>query len=140
MAIPTHKIGDKQFLRLDGLPCGLSEQVEVIMRPGVDDVAIWVSGNRGKPFTVRSLVDAATVDDARGVFESYLTMKRQQHAMQWADYDFLNEAFEVLVLDVQPARPQHIAARKTIVGGLNVDDGDDGFFLYCDWTLIETSP
>lgn len=140
MALPVHMIGNKQFLQMDGLPAGLSQQVELLMRPGVADVAVWLAGLKGQPFQVRTLIDQPSVADCRTAFQTYLAMKTQQHTLQFADYDFAAEAFEVLVLDVAPVRPGHIQARKTIVGGLNVGSGDDGFYMYCNWTLIETSP
>lgn len=140
MAIPVHKIGDQQFLRIDGeLPTGLVRRLEVQQRPGVDGTAIWDAGLKGREFTLTTTVDQASIDDARTTFAAYRNMIRGQYALEWGDYDFLNEAFEVFVLHVRPGR-MHLQPAKTIVGGLNVDDGDDGFFLHAVWTLIEVEP
>jgi len=128
-----NRIGDFQFLALHGAPVGLSEQLLVLSRPSVDGVAIWKLGRRGRPFSLRSVVDATSFEAARAMHDRYLGLKGADPVdLVWSDIELTTEKIMVAVLDVRPV-PGRTRSMLTLVGGLNPPSLG---WVECDWDLI----
>jgi len=126
-----YKIGNFEFLDLQGNPDSLKEQIEVTIRPGVDGIAVWKTGVRGKPFTLRSVVDALDVFHARQLFKAYADLVGADPVqLIWADMAAADDNVLIVVLDVRPISIRQIAGG---VGGLNPPSCG---WCECDWDLI----
>ena len=126
-----YSIGKFEFLALYGRPDVLRQQIEIAVRPGVDGVAIWKTGRRGKPFTLRSAVDANSIGHAQQLFYQYAQLIGADPVpLVFADMASVNDDVLVAVLDVRPITIRAIAGG---VGGLN---GPSYGWCECDWDLV----
>ncbi|HEY4760950.1 MAG TPA: hypothetical protein VIH42_10260 [Thermoguttaceae bacterium] len=126
-----YKIGNFRFLALQGNPDVFKEQLEVIMRPGVDGLAIWQTGSRGRPFTLRSVVDAVDIFHARNLFYEYAQLIGADPViMIWSDMSTLNDDCKVAVLDVRAA------VIRSILGGVGGLNPPSHGWCECDWDLV----
>jgi hypothetical protein len=128
----TNSIGEFTFISLDGNPETIHNEVQLLIRPGVDGVALWLRGSRGRPFQLRSFVDATDFEAARGLFASYCELiGADPVALVWADLDMsTSENFTVAVLNVQLVR---VAPLMVSAGGLNSPSEAS---IECVWDLI----
>ncbi len=131
MAILQNWIGSFAFIRLDGHADKPSPQLEIAVRQGVSGVGLWLTGNRGRPFRLRSFVDVETLGLARRGFALYTTLKGSNPVgLIWNSYNMSNENFNVAVLDVRAIDIRSVANAS---GGLNAPSGA---ILVADWTLL----
>lgn len=130
--MPLNLIGPHAFISLGQCPDTTGEQPLVLSRPGVDGVAIWKTGERGRRFELRSAVDAASMAMARNLFDAYKrSVGGDPVPLVWAG---LMVPYLVVVLDVQPIR---ITANLLGVGGLSPPSYG---WCECNWTLIPMGP
>jgi hypothetical protein len=126
-----NQIGPQYFLSLDGGVETLKQDNELMVRPGVPGVGLKLTGLRGKPFKLRSRVDAATVVSAHDLKEQYNTLVGggpYDLAQYGAIYSSIGVGF--LVLDVRVVK---ISALAYLRGGLNPPSLG---WLQCDWELV----
>jgi hypothetical protein len=125
------QIGEFQFVSMSRMPEIVRQSLAVVARPGVDGVAVWKTGERGKPFTIRTLVDCFNVLDGLDTWRSYrdLIGEPPQTAV-WADLNFDVSNLRFFVLDVRLAANRRILASD---GGLLENAGA---ILECDWDLL----
>jgi len=130
MPVHTNSIGGLQFVDLQGRIQPRSEQPEVFVRPGKDDVTIRLTAVRGRPVKLRSVNYVADWDAAKTAINAYISMKDGtayaiiQHTTAYGNY---------LVLDVV----ELIARAVTnVVGGLA---GGEEIHQVCEWTVIHES-
>lgn len=129
-------IGEFQFVSLTGEVGPPTEQIgPPIVRPGVDGVGLWKTGQRGRPFRLRSAVDYADLDTARNKLSQYRALIGADPILLKQDgYDFDGEGnFKVAVLDVRATQLRKV---ETTAGGLNPPSNAK---LVCEWTLIAIS-
>lgn len=136
MALPKYSIGEQNFFTLSATPEKPVQQCEVIARPGVRGIGVYRMGERGRPIMLRSEVDLESRAAAIERYDEYLAMiaKNPVDAV-WADQNSNTvRSFKIIVLDVRMTNvPMNLL---TCVGGINVNDGQPGVWLACDWTII----
>lgn len=130
--MPTlNQIGPFYFLSLDGGVETLKQDNQLMIRPGVPGVGLMLTGQRGKPFHLRSRVDAPNVVSAHDMKEEYNTLVGggpYDLAQYGAIYSSVGIGF--LVLDVRVVKISALAFCK---GGINPPSLG---WLECDWELI----
>jgi len=126
-------IGPYQFVTLTRPPTGITPGTQLMTRPGVDDVAVWLTGSRGRPFVLRSGCDTVTYALATEAYSLYRTLVgvNPMHLIQ-GDVTWTNGNIRIVVLDVMPAGEDGIRALMGGVGGLNPPSYG---WIECDWTL-----
>ena len=118
-------------MSLDGEVDAPREQVELLTRPGVPGIAILRQGRRGRPFQLRSFVDAPDLATARNYYVQYAALIGEAPVeIVKAGLSLSGEAFYVQVLDV---RPLLIAPLLMAVGGLNPPSAAS---IECQWDLV----
>lgn len=112
------------------MPALCATQLEVVERPGVDGSAFWDMGRKGQPCTVRTAVDAASIDAAQTLFKSYVDVIDEAPV----EVVFAGKAFSSLgsKYQVLAVRCLTVAACSAIVGGLNQSSLA---WLEAEWTL-----
>lgn len=60
-----------EFIRIEGNPDGIHEEVQVVQRPGVDGTGLWHAGRKAMPFTITTHVDAVSQTVAQTMLASY---------------------------------------------------------------------
>ena len=128
----TNSIGDFEFVALTGQPGRADdEQVVVKSRPGVDGGVLWLKGQRGRPFTFRSAVDAPTFGYARWLYGQYLTLKDHDPVpLVWGGINMEQEGYRVAVVEVSPVQ---VGPMMASAGGINPPSYGWAEF---DWTLV----
>lgn len=132
MALPVFKLGAFDFLSIDGVPPVRQTEGQLVVRPGVDGVACWLTGQRGQPFTVRTRVDCQSRADALAKRYAYAQLSfAGKQKLIWSDYAVETEdGAQVLVLAV---RMIQLGALLASSGGLNPPSLG---YLDCEWDLI----
>jgi len=132
MALPVFKIGAHEFLSLDGVPPVRESEGQLVVRPGVDGVAFWLTGQRGQPFTLRSRVDCESKAAALAKRYEYAQLVfAGKQKLVWGDHQIETEdGAQVMVLAVRTLRANELLASS---GGLNAPSLG---YLECEWDLI----
>lgn len=134
MAQKTQRIGPFSFVSIDGQPDIQKKRLMVDERPGVEGIAVWDQLAKGRPFSVGTLVDVADIEAGRDQFDSYREeIGKRKLGITKDDINYVGLGAMFVVLDVTIVS---LVAAKTIVGGLNVNDGDSGALLRCRWDLV----
>ena len=133
MSIPTNSIGDFQFIALDGQPELIRQEIELVFRRGVNGAAFWRTGERGRPFRLRSRVDAQSKADAQALYATYKQLVGADPVtLVWSGLDYeLRDGVQVVVVDVTQADCRSLAA----TGGTGLNPPSLGW-LECDWELM----
>lgn len=129
--MPYDSIGQYEFLALHGNPEGPREMLEVLSRAGVDGLAFWRTGVRGRPFTLRSSVDLVSLAEAHYCFSLYQQLVGENIVpLVWGGIAFTGYGWQVKVLDVRL-----VSARAVIgvVGGMSPPSYG---WLVADWELV----
>jgi len=132
MAAPQNKIGPHAFIRIAGPLEGAVRQVEILRRSGVDGVALWDTGERGRPVRVVAEVDVQDRITAELKMQEFREMIGTDPVeVIWNDIPFTAVAqVKFSVLDVRKVRSFRIL---TSSGGLVA--GAQAF-LISQWVLI----
>lgn len=124
----TNSIGPHTFLQLTGPFPGLTRDIEVEARSGVEGVALWNTAKRGKPFQVETFVDipggAAAATTYLRAYETLIG--NGPHSATWAGAP---AGVQVEVLAVQAVEAVQLVAA---LGGINNGNAT----LRCRWMLI----
>jgi hypothetical protein len=124
-------IGDHQFLKLSGNPEAIKERLVLLARPGVSGVAIWKTGQRGEPFTLRSIVDLQDGPSAWSTYLGYCQLIGQEPVdLTWAGMTLTTEKTKVAVLAVRQVR---LIGMLGAIGGINPPSNA---LLECEWHLV----
>lgn len=125
-------IGPHNFLSLDGGVETLKQDNQLMVRPGVPGVGIQLTGKRGKPFRLRSRVDAPSVIDAQNFKQDYNSLIGDGNPYDLAQYGavYSNLGIGFLVLDVRTVK---LSALAYFQGGLNPPSLG---WLECEWELV----
>lgn len=97
----SNTIGTAEFFDLVGTVYPRQPQIELIERPGVDDVGARFNGTRGKPFRLLSVTYFASFDYAYAEFSSYIALKQTLQVLTRNSTTIGN----VLVIEVAEAKP-----------------------------------
>lgn len=122
----VYSIGQYRFINLSGNPEGAKEATQLQTRPGVDDVAVWLTGRRGEPFTMQSVVDTDTFAQTTTLMQAYRDLVGTAQRMLYASQDM----GIVMVLDVKRVEAIRMASKS---GGLSALGGG---LLTAEWTLV----
>lgn len=125
-------IGSRAFLTLDGVPRGIGDSGVVLSRPGVDGSAVWLTGERGKPFTLRSSIDAFDLAYAMQLYAAYRQMVGELVDLIWNGLEMTNSTTQIIVVDVTPVDGR-VFAMTGGVGGLSPPSKG---WIECDWKLV----
>lgn len=126
-----NRIGDFNFLQFVGGPEFPSGDIEIVARPGVDGVALWFTGVRGKPFSIVSLVDAPDLIGAYDLYEQYnRIVGAGVQNMVWRNVGLVGYGIVFAVLMVRPLQIRQVAK---FVGGFN---NNPTAICRCEWTLL----
>jgi len=114
-------------------PLGSKQTTEIEARPGVDGTYIWLTGNRGEPFDVLTVVDT---DGA--IFSTELIRQYEQLIGLPVPVMYANTWLEKLyaVLNVRPV-PEMVREIALGVGGTSATGISYGICA-AQWTLIAT--
>lgn len=124
-----YSIGAFQFFTLIGTPEPPKRDLEIIARQGVNGVAVWDTGTRGHPFTVRSQVDQRDLEHAWTTWHEYVAEIGEVRPLYWASITPVN--YKVLIKDVTDHRIKPIAPGSS--GGYHFPSLA---WLEATWTLI----
>ena len=131
MALPVNAIGAERFLELLGVPGWILQRLELIERPGVNGTGIWDTGFRGRPFALRTRVDAPYLGDAMDAYLRYcLFSDADPQRIIYRSMDLSGSGVLFQVLDV---RAVEIGENVTFHGGLNPPSLG---WCECDWDLL----
>ena len=125
-----NQIGPNYFLSLDGGVETIKPENELLRRPGVPGVGLLLTGIRGRDFTDRSRVDAATVQAAEDMYVDYTNLIGTLQPVAQYGKEFTDYGYGFLVRDV---RKLELRALSLFVGGLNPPSFG---WLVCEWTLV----
>ncbi|MBL9125832.1 MAG: hypothetical protein JNG90_19480 [Planctomycetaceae bacterium] len=126
----SNAIGNFEFISLREVPFGLSRQLELIERAGVNGTGIRRTGIRGRPIQLRSHVDTPDTASAIEQLELYRALIGADAVnLIWNDVPSYDAGYAVVVLDVVPVTARGVVSA---VGGLL---GGGLGRLEADWTL-----
>jgi hypothetical protein len=120
------------FLTIQGALFPTRPTFEREVRPGVNGIGIWSTGNRGEPFQIATTLDCVSIAAAGTAFAAYLTAVLTKKDLYYCG------AFWGTVV-VQGVVLQQLRTFKTGVGGVQAFTGAAGTLLAVNWTL-ETLP
>lgn len=134
----TSSIGSFRFIQLSEPPQPPKKHVEIIQRQGVNGSAIWETGTKGVPFSVRSKVDARDVAHAFRLWHDYVQTIGERLTITWGGqtpvywFEWLSgrQSYYVVVLDVTEPLIRRVASSS---GGLNYPHGA---WLEATWKLL----
>ena len=135
MALPNHWMTAEgsgtvvfPFLTLQGALFPSRPTFDREQRAGVDGIGLWLTGNRGEPFSIVTTLDCASVSAAGTAFAAYLSAILTKKNLYYAG------AFWATVM-VQNVVLQRITAFRGAVGGIQGWTGGSGCLLVTQWTL-----
>lgn len=120
-----YRIGRHFFLEMDRAPLLSSLKVTYAVASNTDGASIFLDGNRGELFQIRTLVDASGESDVQRLMRDYYNTTGAIHRVRhdWQDYgDYL----------VDHVLPNSDAILK-VIGG--VRRAQPTHFIDCVWTL-----
>lgn len=128
----AYQIGEFEFLSLT-FPELFKERPIVMDRPGVEGSAVWLTGRRGKPFTVRSTTDCQDLTDATLLLREYRdSIGGDPIDAGWNGLSITNDEEKLIVVDVRPV-PGRIFRMAGATPGLRPPSLA---WLECDWDLL----
>lgn len=132
MAYLSNKIGDYDFISLDGKVDPPAQTLAIDSRPGVTGMEFTFLGRKAKPFTLISVRDVDDLPQADLFVLAYKSLIAEDTVdVIQNGVPLLFGQFLVKVLDVTPMPIQTIA---TAVG--NKRSAQAGVLLICQWDLI----
>lgn len=123
----TNSIGAQTFLDLQGNLKPRSESLQVLVRPGVNDVRIRTDGVRGQPVRVRTIKYLASHAAAASKLDDYIALK------DGAEYAVIQHSVSMgyyKILDVSQV------SERAILNAVGGEAGGEQVEQVCDWTLI----
>lgn len=117
------------FLHLTGDIAGIQQQLEVIERPGVNGVGVYLTGLRGEPFGMESSCDYGTRAAAWQAYAAYVSRVGTRLSLYKYGGQYLGD-FLVMKVTMKPLKNASAAN-----GGINLTDGYSGVVLQCSWQL-----
>lgn len=128
MPVYINKIGDFQFLEMDGVFHLRQQELEPITRVGIDGTGLRRLGERGKPFEVVTLNYEADFDSAEDKVDEYLELVGSDPV---AVIRFSESEGDFFVLQVREQRPPFAIFNS--LGGLV---GGEQVCHLVSWTLL----
>lgn len=131
MPLLENRIGDYTFLGISGEIEAPKQILSIEERPGVNGTEITRFGKKGRPFTVRTWVDAATYEFAVAYYDLYIALiDGDPLEIVKGGVSSLVEDYKVQVLDVRKVYVGRIVAGP---GGLAPPSQG---YIECEWTLL----
>ncbi len=116
------------FLTLNGSLLPSQQTFDRVVRPGVNGIGLWATGNRGEPFGLSTTLDCNSQQAAGLAFAAY-------HAAVGTKKDLYYSGMfwgTVLIHKVILTEMRKLTAR---VGGIQNATGQSGVMLYTQWTI-----
>lgn len=123
----TFRLGAFSFIDMGPIPIGIQQKVEIETRPGVDGHALFLTGARGEPFQVQTVVDVANVAAGALLFGQYENAVGDSASIIWAG------VAHAKTFDILQVRPIQVNQIILGVGGLG---GTSAGLVRAAWTLI----
>ena len=123
-------IGIFDFLDLVGTPLGIGDSCIPIQRPGIDGTAVFKTGERCKPFTLRSEIDCYHPLHASVLYYNYRQIIGATVDMAWHGIPWTGELSRVIVLDIE--QPEILR----LIGGVGGLSWPSFGYLKCNWKLV----
>lgn len=120
------------FLTMTGPFTPAVEQMEDTSFPGVDGKGYWLTGRRGSPFSLQTMVDYPTTATANGIRQQY-----ESWAGKFVRVFYAGQQWELVI--VRNVSIQKLQTVHSVKGGLHVPPGAGGVLLYATWT-VEAQP
>ena len=134
MAIPEYQIGPFRFLSMDRPMNSTHPRSELITRPGLRGGEIWRTKRQPVPFPLGTLVDAADVQSAYGLYRRYqeLAYRDSLVVCVWADARSNEGGFATnyYVMDVQI-----VSVDQVLVFCGKAINPPSRALLRCEWLL-----
>jgi hypothetical protein len=132
MALPLNKIGPHTFISLNGEAIAPLPKIELYSRAGTNGLQSVQLGERGEPFTLRSTVDVASMEDGEGLYLAYGAMigaTTEEFVLHDVDIELKDNA----VLQILDVRKVLLRKFLRMVGGIN---SGSTALLICDWQCV----
>lgn len=136
MALALYKIDAFKMITLHGHPPRVQQELEVVVRPGVNGVGLWKTGVRGRPFSIVSIVDVVNLQVGREFYNAYLATIALPNPIKitWGGLDLSaahKTEFHTLGVEILELR-----VCRTAAGGVS---SSSGALLTCRWEMIPVS-
>lgn len=133
MALHENKIGNFEFIALEGELVPPRQRLVTDDRPGVTGTEFTLLARKGTPFQLISQVDAEDYDDARELYLQYRDLIEDvpQEVVKAGLSCEVEDNYLCKVMDVTPL---DIRTIRGAVGNLISEDAEG--FLVCRWDLI----
>jgi hypothetical protein len=131
MAVTDNKIGDFDFISLNGNVNAPAEQLVIDQRIGIDGTEITQTGKRALPSILRSHRDVEDLAAGRRLYREYLDSIQDNPVEVIKDGESsLDGAWKGQAIEVQLI---YLGGMSGSVGGL---EDNPAAFLICEWTII----
>lgn len=134
MSLPNHYMTAEgsatvvfPFLTLQGLLVPYHDRFEREIRPGVSGIGLWVTGDRGEPFQIQTMLDCASESAAFTAFAAYTAA-----VLTKKDLYYAGALWGTIV--VQSVNLVEVRKLGRMVGGIQ-GGGSSGAALRAQWTL-----
>jgi hypothetical protein len=116
------------FLSLQGALLPSRPTAEREMRAGVDGIGLWLTGARGEPFQIQTILDCVSAAAAASAFAAYLAAIHTKKDLYYCSLLWGT----IVVHDVVLVSIQKFGAA---VGGIQSFTGGSGAILTAAWTI-----
>lgn len=113
----------------------LSEQKTILRRPGTDGTSVRHEGQAGEPFSMRSMRDFESVDEALSAMDTYKDFERasQPYTLVWNDVNYASEyGVKYVILRVGD---YNLVRIRNVTGVARVT-ANPGWKLEATWVLL----
>jgi len=126
------KIHNFEMLRLSRKPTRPGEEWQIVMRQGVDGVALWGTGHRASPLEIESIAVAENITKACELYTQYCILRGiPSIEIEFAGHKEPNCLYKVL--DVQPIPGQVQQLLRGVKAG---SDTNWQGWLICSWLVM----
>ena len=116
------------FLDIQGIPTPTRETFERVIRPGVDGIGVWYTGERGEPFQITTISDYSSESNANAAFTTARGMVGFKRDLYWQ-----NGLWGTVLVHAVTMQPKKLI--RSAVGGQQITTGGSGFLLTLNWTM-----
>jgi len=116
------------FLTLNGSLVPSQPGFDRVIRPGVNGIGIWATGDRGEPFGLSTTLACNNPAAAGTAFAAY-------HAAMGSKKDLYYAGMFWGTIMIQKVILTELKKLTTRVGGIQNATGQSGVMLYCQWTI-----
>ncbi len=116
------------FTTMEGVLVPPSQTLERDVRPGVDGIGLWLTGERGEPFSIVTRLDCVSVSAALTAFAAYRAAVGTKK-----DLYYLTALWGTIL--IHKVVFQGVRKFAAGVGGIQGHTGGSGAILTAAWTI-----